>query len=64
MLTIRRKSPGTVKGFVREIAAIREIRVAAEDPDAFQVAITTAMPHRAGRARVILEESHKPAWGP
>ena len=48
MLTVRRRTPGTVKGFLREIAAIREIRVAAEDPDAFQVAITAAGRHKVG----------------
>ena len=45
MLTIRRTSPGIVKGFLRETAAIQEIRIAVEDPDAFQVAIQRG--HRA-----------------
>lgn len=38
-LTIRRQTSGKVKGFLREIAGIREIRFAAEDPDAFLAAI-------------------------
>lgn len=48
MLTIRRTSPGKVKGFLRETTAIRQIRIAAEDPDAFQAAITAATRHRGG----------------
>ena len=47
MLKVRRRSPGKVKGFVRETADIREIRIAAEDPDAFHIAITAGMPHPA-----------------
>lgn len=48
MLTIRRTSPGKVKGFLRETAAIHQIRIAAEDPGAFQVAITAASRHQIG----------------
>jgi hypothetical protein len=39
-VTIRRRSPGTVKGFLRETAGISQIRVIADDPDAFLAAIT------------------------
>ena len=42
-VTIRRQTSGKVKGFLREIAGIREIRVAADDPGAFLAAITAAM---------------------
>ncbi len=49
MLTIRRVSPGKVKGFLRETAAIRQTRIAAEDADAFQVAIDAAIRHQVGR---------------
>ncbi len=38
-LTIRCRTFGTVKGFLREVAGIREIRVAADEPDAFLAAI-------------------------
>lgn len=44
-VTIRYRTPGSVKGFLRETAGIREIRVAADDPDAFVAAITLATPH-------------------
>jgi len=40
-LTVRRRTPGMVKGFLREGSGIREIRVAADDPDALLVAIAT-----------------------
>jgi hypothetical protein len=39
--TIRRRSPGLVKGFLRQTAGISQIRVAADDPDAFVAAILT-----------------------
>lgn len=47
-VTIRRRIPGKVKGFLRETAGIGEIRVAADDPDAFLAAMIAAIPHRAG----------------
>ena len=47
-VTIRRRSPGPVKGFLRETAGISQIRIAADDPDAFLAAITAAMAHGAG----------------
>jgi hypothetical protein len=40
-VTIRRRSPGLVKGFLRQTAGISQIRVAADDPDAFVAAIST-----------------------
>ena len=43
-VTIRRRSPGKVKGFLRETAGITQIRVAADDPDAFLAAIIAATP--------------------
>lgn len=46
-VTIRRRSPGKVKGFLRETAGINQIRVAADDPDAFLAAITAEIPHDA-----------------
>jgi hypothetical protein len=45
---IRRRSPGPVKGLLRTTAGISEIRVAADDPEAFLAAITSATPHGAG----------------
>lgn len=47
-VTIRRRSPGPVKGFLRGTAGISQIRVAADDPDAFLAAITAVTPHGAG----------------
>jgi hypothetical protein len=47
-VTIRRRSPGKVKGFLRETAGISQIRIAADDPDSFLAAITSATPHSAG----------------
>ena len=47
LLTVRRRSPGVVKGFLRETAGIGEIRVAADDPDAFLAAIIEETPHGA-----------------
>jgi hypothetical protein len=47
-VTIRRRSPGVVKGFLRGTAGISQIRVAADDPDAFLAAITSGTPHGAG----------------
>jgi hypothetical protein len=44
-MTIRRRSPGNVKGFLRETAGINQIRIAVDDPDAFLAAITAAAPH-------------------
>lgn len=41
-LTIRRRSPGPVKGFLRETVGLSQIRVAADDPDTFLAAITAA----------------------
>jgi hypothetical protein len=41
-LTIRRRSPGPVKGFLRVTDGIRELQVAADDPTAFLAAITAA----------------------
>ena len=46
-VTIRRRSPGKVKGFLRETAGISQIRVAADDPDAFLAAIAAEIPHDA-----------------
>jgi hypothetical protein len=43
-VTIRRRSPGKVKGFLRETSGISQIRVATDDPDAFLAAITAATP--------------------
>lgn len=40
-VTIRRRSPGLVKGFLRQTAGISQIRVAADDPDSFFAAILT-----------------------
>ena len=42
-VTIRRSTPGTVKGFLRDTAGINQVRVAAEDPDALVAAITGAL---------------------
>lgn len=39
VVKVLRRSPGVVKGFLRETAGIGEIRVAADDPDAFLAAI-------------------------
>jgi hypothetical protein len=47
-VTIRRRSPGVVKGFLRGTTGISQIRVAADDPDAFLAAITAVTPHGAG----------------
>ena len=47
-VTIRRRSPGVVKGFLRGTAGISQIRVATDDPDAFLAAITAVTPHGAG----------------
>jgi hypothetical protein len=47
-VTIRRRSPGLVKGFLRETAGIGQIRVAADDPNAFLTAITALTQHGAG----------------
>jgi hypothetical protein len=47
-VTIHRRSLGKVKGFLRETAGISQIRIAADDPDAFLTAITAAMSHGAG----------------
>jgi hypothetical protein len=47
-VTIRRRSPGVVKGFLRGAAGISQIRVAADDPDAFLAAITAGTPHGTG----------------
>ncbi|HEV2028200.1 MAG TPA: hypothetical protein VGS16_06665 [Candidatus Dormibacteraeota bacterium] len=47
-VTIRRQSPGLVKGFLRQTAGIGQIRVAADDPDALLAAITAAIPRGAG----------------
>ena len=44
-VTVRRRSPGKVKGFLRETAGINQIRIAVDDPDAFLAAITAAAPH-------------------
>lgn len=44
-VTIRRRSPGIVKGVLRPAAGISQIRVAADDPDAFFAAITAALPN-------------------
>lgn len=46
-VTIRRRSPGPVKGFLRETAGISQIRVAADHQDAFLAAIAAATPHGA-----------------
>ncbi len=43
-MTIRRRSPGKVKGFLRHSAGISQIRIAADDPDAFLAAITAEIP--------------------
>jgi hypothetical protein len=42
VLTIRRRGPGTVKGFLRVTDGINELRVAADDPTEFLAAITKA----------------------
>jgi hypothetical protein len=47
-VTIRRRNPGIVKGFLRETVGISQIRIAADDPDAFLAAITAASPQGAG----------------
>ena len=47
-VTVRLRSSGVVKGFLRETAGIGEIRVAADDPDAFLAAITDKTRHSAG----------------
>jgi hypothetical protein len=47
-VTIRRRTPGPVKGFLRKTAGISEIRVAADYPDAFLAAITAVTPHGGG----------------
>jgi len=47
-VTIRRRSPGPVKGFLRETAGISQVRVAADDPDAFLAAITAVTTRGAG----------------
>lgn len=46
-VTIRRRSRGVVKGFLRGTAGIGEIRVAVDDPDAFLAAIAEGTPHGA-----------------
>jgi hypothetical protein len=46
-VTIRRRSPGVVKGFLRGTAGISQIRVAADDPDAFLAAVTAVTRHGA-----------------
>ncbi|MDQ2944077.1 MAG: hypothetical protein M3R21_10480, partial [Candidatus Dormibacteraeota bacterium] len=46
-VTVRLKNPGRVKGFLRETSGVSQIRVAADDPDAFLAAITAATPTRA-----------------
>jgi hypothetical protein len=46
-VTIRRRSPGPVKGFLRETAGISEIRVAADDSTALLAAITAMAPRGA-----------------
>lgn len=42
-VTIRRRTPGRVKGFLRDTAGINQVRVAAEDPEAFLAAISRAL---------------------
>jgi hypothetical protein len=43
-VTIRRRAPGKVKGFLRDTAGIGQIRVAVDDPNAFLTAIAGATP--------------------
>jgi hypothetical protein len=45
-LTIHRRSPGVVKGFLRSTDGVTQIRVAADDPEALLAAVTAAMPPR------------------
>jgi hypothetical protein len=47
-VTIRLRNPGKVKGFMRETAGFSQIRIAADDPDAFLAAITREIQHDAG----------------
>lgn len=46
-VTIRRRSPGKVKGFLRETPDISQIRIAADDPDGFLAAVAAATAHGA-----------------
>ena len=41
-VTIRRRSPGMVKGFLRETGDIIQIRIAADDPEGFLAAVAAA----------------------
>jgi hypothetical protein len=46
-VTIRRRNPGKVKGFLRETADISQIRIAADDSDGFLAAVAAATAHGA-----------------